>query len=191
MFKAGTPNRGWLIRPSTSGTGDGWTMRSSENGADATQRPTLEIVYSVSTPATPYTSWAAARGLGAANNGPNADPDHNGADNLAEFAYNLNPLGADALPLTATGTNGMPVASFVPGVASEGTLEIQFVRRKGPSSAGLTYTVQFSNDLVSWSEGLEPIVTSLGDEWERVRVRDAVSSPEAARFARIGLALRP
>ncbi len=38
----------------------------------------------------------------------NADPDHDGADSLAEFAYNTNPLIADAWPVGANGTNGLP-----------------------------------------------------------------------------------
>src|SRR6185369_8224276 len=59
LFRKGTVNRGWLVRASTSGTGDGWTFRSSE-AATTTQRPVLEILYSLPTP---YSIWAAGKGL--------------------------------------------------------------------------------------------------------------------------------
>jgi len=188
LFKAGTANRGWVIRPSSSGGGDGWTLKSSEYAADSALRPALEIVYSV--PVTPYTAWAAARGLTSANNSPNANPDLDGADNLAEFAYNLNPLAADALPVDITGTNGLPAARYV-GSESDGVLEVEFVRRKGPSAAGLDYTAHFSSDLRTWSAGLTPVVTSLNADWDRVRVRDAVPGPNANRFARVVVTLQP
>jgi hypothetical protein len=174
-----------LIRPSTSGTGDGWTLKSSEYGSDPTLRPTLEIVYSVPTPASPYAIWAAARGLTGVNNSPGADPDDDGADNLAEFAYNLNPLVVDSVALTPTGTSGLPAALY-----SDGGLGVQFIRRKGPSSVGLSYAVQFSSDFSDWSPGLAPSVTPVAEDWERVTVRDASVGPSASRFARIKLTLQ-
>jgi|GEM_PF-756728 hypothetical protein len=188
LFKAGTNNRGWVIRPSSAGTGDGWTFKSSEFAADSTLRPTLEIVYS--TPLTPYAAWALARGLTGANNAPAADPDSDRADNLAEFAYNLHPLLADAVPISLLGTNGMPAARYLPNV-SGGVLEVEFPRRKGPNAAGLTYTVQFSGDLTAWSAGIPSSVTSLNADWDRVRVRDGVSGPNSSRFARVVLTLQP
>jgi hypothetical protein len=188
LFKAGTPNRGWVVRPSTSGTGDGWTIKSSEYATDPTLRPALEIVYSV--PSTPYTTWAAARGLTAVNNSPNANPDLDRADNLAEFAYNLNPLVADAQPIALGGTNGLPAARYLPNV-SGGVLEVDFPRRKGATAVGLTYTIQFSSNLTAWSAGLAPTVTSLNADWDRVTVRDPVSGPNANRFARVVVALQP
>ncbi len=187
LFKAGTANRGWVIRPSSSGSGDGWTMKSSEYATDPALRPALEIVYS--TP-TPYATWAAARGLVATNNSPNANPDFDRADNLAEFAYNLNPLAADSQPISPTGTNGLPAARYLSNV-SGGVLEVQFPRRKGPTAIGLAYTVQFSGNLTNWSAGQAPVVTSLNAEWDRVTVRDALPGPNAQRFGRIVLTLQP
>jgi hypothetical protein len=186
LFKAGTANRGWYIRPSSTGTGDGWTFRSSENASN-TLRPALEIVYSLPTP---YSLWAAARGLTSLNNGPKANPDNDGADNLTEFAYNLNPLVADSRPVTPAGTNGLPAAYYLPNV-SNGILEVQFLRRKGNTAAGLTYTIQFSSDLVSWSAGQAPVVISLNVDWDRVTVRDGLGGPNPKRFARVVLALQP
>ena len=110
--------------------------------------------------------------------------DLDGAINLAEFAYNLDPLVVDAVPVTATGTNGLPAARYLANV-SGGVLEVQFVRRKGPTAVGLTYAVQFSGNLAGWTSGLAPVVTALSTDWERVTVRDAVSGPSTSRFGRV------
>ena len=59
LFKAGTPNRGWVIRPAGNGTGNGWTFKSGEYLTAPTLRPSLEIVYSVPTPTAPVTLVAA------------------------------------------------------------------------------------------------------------------------------------
>ena len=187
LFKAGTANRGWVIRPSSSGTGDGWTFRSSDYATNAALRPALEIVYSLPTP---YSIWASARGLTSLNNAFTADPDRDGANNLTEFSYNLNPLVADARPVTPTGTNGLPAAKFLPNV-SNGILEVDFIRRKGTNAAGLSYSIQFSGNLTTWVNGQPPTVTSLNAEWERVTVRDSVGGPNARRFARVVLGLQP
>lgn len=190
LFKGGTANRGWLIRPSTTGSGDGWTMKSSEYVADVALRPTLEIVYSIPVPSGPYAAWAAAQGLSGPNSAPNADPDGDGADNLAEFAYNLNPLAGDSGSVTLSGTNGLPAASYLSGV-SGGVLEVQFIRRKGSTAAGLTYAIQFSGDLSSWVPGLAPAVGEINPDWERVTVRDAAAGSDQSRFARVVLRLQP
>ena len=191
LFKAGTPNRGWVVRPSSTGTGDGWTMKSSEYTADPALRPALEIVYSVTnTSNSPYFIWAAARGLTPENNAPNANPDQDGADNLAEFAHNLDPLLADSQPITPSTTNGLPAARYLSGV-SGGILEVEFPRRRGSTAVGLTYTVQFSSDLVNWSAGQSPMLTSINADWDRMTVRDALAGPNPNRFARVRLTLQP
>jgi phosphatidylinositol-3-phosphatase len=135
LFRSGTPNRGWVIRPSSTGSGNGWTFKSSEF-TDSTKRPTLEIVYSV--PVTPYTTWAASNNLTGANAAASADPDLDGASNLLEFAYNMNPKVADAFTVATNGVSGLPAAHYL--TTSGGILEIEFLRRKGPTAVGLTYT---------------------------------------------------
>lgn len=187
LFKAGTANHGWVVRPSSSAAGDGWTIRSSENTADPTLRPTLEIVYSL--PVITYGTWSVASGLSGLNNAPEADPDLDGASNLVEFAYNLNPLVPDARPVTPAGTNGLPSPRYL-GNPSSSILQVQFIRRKAALTAGLTYSLQFSADLVTWSSNQTSGVTSLNADWERVTVRDT-ASPNPNRFARVVLALQP
>src|SRR4029078_11533907 len=89
LFRTGTPNLGWLIRPSSTGTGNGWTFKSSEASADQTQRPRLEIIYNA-VPLSPYAAWINSFALTGTNATPSADPDHDGVINSAEFAYNMN-----------------------------------------------------------------------------------------------------
>jgi hypothetical protein len=187
LFRNGVTNCGWLIRASSSAGGDSWNFNSSEVTVQS-HRPALEVVYSLPTP---YSIWAATKGLSTANNDPTTDPDHDGASNLAEFAYNLNPLAPDARPLAPGGTNGLPLVRFLPGV-SGGVMEMEFVRRKGTTAAGLTYTAQFSDDFdTAWINGQTPVVTSLNPDWDRIVVRDATPGPKPRRFGKVTLALQP
>src|SRR5204863_7875833 len=124
LFRNGAANYGWLIRPSTTGTGNGWTMKSSE-AADIMQRPALVIIYTVS----PYLTWARSFALSGADAEPTADPDHDGVQNVAEFAYNMNPRIADAHWVSPSGNTGLPAARYTAGSGS--ALEVDFMRRKG------------------------------------------------------------
>jgi hypothetical protein len=141
-------------------------------------------------PENPYATWVSSLGLAGADASPNADPDQDGADNLREFAHNLDPRFADVRPIAPTPTNGLPTARFLSDV-SNGILEVQFLGRKGPTAAGLDYKVEFSGDLKGWSSGMAPVVTSVSADWERVTVRDSTVGPQSSRFARIQLILQP
>jgi hypothetical protein len=187
-FQAGTANRGWLLRPSTTGTGDGWTIKSSEYTVDVTLRPTLEITYTPQS--TPYTQWTATRGLTATNNATTADPDGDGAVNLLEFAFNLDPLRSDAVPVAPAGLAGLPDAHvlLLPGGP---VAEVSFLRRKAPTGTGLSYTAQFGGRLTSWTTGSAPVVTPLNTDWERVTVRDSVTPGQSSRFVRVAVNLTP
>jgi hypothetical protein len=190
LFRSGTANRGWVIRPSSSGTGNGWTMYLSEAVSSDVERPTLEITYSLPVSTGPFAAWAISKGLTSTNNSPSDDPDRDGASNLAEFAYNLNPFVADARPVTPSGTAGLPAPRYLPGVSS-GILEMEFLRRKGPTAAGLTYTAQFSDNLLnSWVSGQTPTVTSISADWERVVVRDSVTGPNPRGFGKVVVTLQ-
>lgn len=181
LFRTGTANRGWLIRPSSTGSGDGWTMKSSES-LDQTMRPRLEIIYSV--PPTPYQVWATANGLSGTNAVPGADPDHDGVANVVEFASNLNPQVADRATLPPNGTAGLPAARYVLG----GVLEVEFLRRRG--TTGLTYAAQFADEITgSWVNAQDPAVTIINGTWERVRFR-AVGAGAPRRFARVEVSLQ-
>lgn len=188
LFKNGTPNRGWVIRPSITGSGDGWTLYSSESTTSSELRPALEVVYSL--PVTTYASWSLARGLNAVNNDPSADPDHDGANNLAEFSYNLNPLIPDMHSVPNFGTNGLPSVRRVISGANE-LLQVQYVRRKAATVSGLVYSLQFSADLVTWATNQTIAVSSINSDWERVVARTPANGPNPKLFARIALSLQP
>jgi hypothetical protein len=189
LFRTGTTNRGWVIRPASSGTGNDWTMKSSETISDQTQRPTLEITYSL--PNSPYFLWALSKNLNSTNNAPADDPDRDGASNLIEFAYNMDPLLPDARPVTPTGTAGLPAGRYFSNI-SGGILQVNFLRRKGLNAAGLIYAAQFSDNLLgSWVNGQTPVVVSINAEWDRVIVRDSVPGPNPQRFGKVTVTLQP
>ena len=129
---AGAPNRGWALLP--RGT-DGWVSASSE-GATASQRPMLEIAYTVPV-AAGYAAWQLAKfGTAAGQAGSLAgdDPDGDGAINLLEYALNTPPLRAAKGDLPAMSNDG-PQAT------------LRFFRNLDASD--ITLTVQATSDLAA------------------------------------------
>jgi hypothetical protein len=179
MFRTGTPNRGWLLRPSSSGSGNARTLKSREASADPTLRPTLEILYHVQvTPVWPYNGLFGVQC-------PGADGDRDGASNLTG-SHNLNPHLKDANPVAVDGTSA---SSRAPPDA-ESPLEVEFLRRRGSTAEGLSYAAEFTNDLSeAWVAGQLPTVTPIDADWERVRVREASVGPAPQRFARVVVTL--
>jgi hypothetical protein len=89
----------------------------------------------------PFDQWRVDRfGLTAAQTAagaPNADPDGDGLDNLTEYALGSNPLTSSdspALPAVAI-ESGIAILRFTPS----------------PVTPGVALTVQFSNDIGSWT----------------------------------------
>ena len=111
--------------------------------------------------ATPYDTWAAAKGLDGTpgkEKGPAADPDHDGRNNLEEFAFDGNPLsGANdgkvvGKVATLADTNKvftltLPVRT---GATFSGTTEQISTRVDG-----IVYTIQGSDTLAAASWNLE------------------------------------
>ena len=96
--------------------------------------------------------------------GPLADPDFDGISNLAEFAFDTDPhsgaSGPASLsyvgPLAGVGAleaTGHPVTLFDTSTVSD--FRAVFIRRASAYTAGLTYDVVFSNDLVTWTPVVE------------------------------------
>ncbi|MCF7730648.1 MAG: hypothetical protein K9N23_03130 [Akkermansiaceae bacterium] len=68
------------------GTGT-WTVQLDGTGTQ------LQVVYTTGgTAPSAYDIWAVAKGLTAGNRAPELDPDHDNSNNLAEFAFNGDPL---------------------------------------------------------------------------------------------------
>lgn len=122
--------------------------------------------------------------------GWNADPDHDGLQNLTERAFNLGPLqsATPILPASA-GTSGLPRITYV-----NGRLQMEYIRMKPSITSDIIYTPQFSSTLGSgsWSDfiGTET-VTSIDANWENVKLTDTASPAPATvlRFARVKLTL--
>ena len=125
------------------------------------------------TSATTWTAiqaWRVSKGL-ALNALDTADPDNDGLNNLLEYALDRNPLAADSTPPT---TGSIESAT--------GRLQLTFLRAR--SATELTYTVQASGDLVTWSD----LVTNPGTVGNSVTVTDTPPAAAIRRFLRLKVA---
>lgn len=121
------------------------------------------------------------------NSGDGADsaaPWGDGVANLLKYALNLDPTAPDASVMTVTGTKGLPLA----GLDAAGRLTFTFVRRSVGTRPGITYTVQFSDDLVAWTSNpsATETATPIDAEFDRVVVADSVAAGAVRRrFVRL------
>lgn len=126
---------------------DVWTLVDGANTwtfSEATG--VLSLQSPVST--TPYTAWASANGLAGADVAASADPDHDGANNLLEYALDGDPLLADGTlthsrVLNIAGTPYLTLTIAVRGGAN-------FTGTTALASApidGVTYSVEGATDL--------------------------------------------
>lgn len=138
-----------------------------------------------------YEAWlklyfSPAQIANAAISGKSADHDADGIRNLLEFALHLDPTFAETITLTpGTGIRGLPHGSMVD---DNGTprLALEFVRRSATSGAGVSYVVEFSQDLITWNSGGSSSSQSINSRWERVTVMDPTPSSSAPmRYARL------
>ncbi|MBX7212133.1 MAG: cadherin-like beta sandwich domain-containing protein [Verrucomicrobiaceae bacterium] len=99
---------------------------------------------------TPFEDWALANSVTGTNSAPAADYDNDGIPNLIEWAFGLNAALAGNASLALAGNTltgrGGPVTMDTPG----GRVAV-FCRRLDYLALGLTYTVEFSADLSSWT----------------------------------------
>ena len=106
---------------------------------------------------------------------------------LLRYAFNLG-IDEPARYLGPGEHNGFPRIWFNP---ARHRLWVEFVRRKPAMNPGVSYHVQFSSDLTSWtSSGVEVTRIPIDAVWERVCYEDRVDAPEATpRFARVGVTM--
>lgn len=147
----------------TSGAGT-WTAQKTGN--------TLELVYTSGAAPIAFGSWALGKGLdGTAGkeNGVAADPDGDGKNNLAEFAFDGNPLnGSDSgkfYSLIADSSDVDVNKELILTVAVRKTAPV-FAGTPSPVSTvdGITYTIQGSSDLAAFSTSVSvvaPVITGL------------------------------
>lgn len=148
---------------------------------------------------TDFAAWAPLQSLGGGNAATTADPDGDGLSNLLEYALGLDPLsaGTPAADMGGNGGKGLPTLTTVDD-AGIARLEITFIRP--PDRDDLRYTVEVSDDLVTWTPGhtygigvtnlpglptQEMERTTLAGGSQRIRVRDLGGADPTRRFMRV------
>jgi autotransporter-associated beta strand protein len=145
------------------------------------QGNTLQLVY---TPA-PYLAWAALKGLTAANNGVEADPDNDGISNLQEYYFDGNPLSGSSSPL--------------PQMASDANYVIFRFQRRDDAEAEMSAQVaQYSSTLTNWNtlpipatsvaadgNGVIVNVAENGTSADDVEIKIPIGSVPGRIFARV------
>ena len=165
-------------------------------GPTGTLLPRQTIPASALRQATALTNFRTTYALASDGSQDLLTPAADGVPNLLKYAFNMLGSGTGQAPTIATpnaatlapsGSVGLPFASLGSGPAA-GKLQLTFIRRKSSAYPypGITYAVEFSNDLASWAPN--PSATespvSLDATFERVTVTDS-AAVSARRFARV------
>jgi hypothetical protein len=132
-----------------------------------------------------------------ADSASNADPDGDGKTNLEEFAFGTNPnsnsSGTNSLAYTGTfaaatlSVTGQPTMRFERSSTTGVDNRAVFTRRADHASLGLTYTIQFSANMTTWSTSTTiPTVLNTQGDYQLVSVRYPLFvGGRPARFFRI------
>lgn len=142
------------------------------------------------TPVNTYALWVTENSLTGPEATPETDFDHDGLTNLTEFALGMNPrLAAQAHLRVQDGSitqYGLPQVRVV-GSGNQRKLRVEHTRRTG--DATLSYTVQFSSDLINWTNATQAATVLATDgSYQAVAVEDVPFDPaKSRRFARVRL----
>ncbi|MGB8170299.1 MAG: kelch repeat-containing protein [Chthoniobacteraceae bacterium] len=120
------------------------TLTASDNASPPnvrTQNVTITRLLDADTDGLPDV-WQDARGLTGGDRGPTADPDHNGLNNLLEYAFNLAP-GASGFP-------GLPAVAVALN-PDDGKLHLHLSYQHWIDGGGLQYVVETATDFANWS----------------------------------------
>ena len=124
----------------------------------------------------------------------------NGQKNVANFAFGLSPTTGGGGPLVFNGTlaGGTVGALGLPRVWMEPTgngtgFSALFIQRKDAALAGLTYTVEFSADVTTWSaSATAPTVLADDGTYQIMGVPyPPLVNGAQARFSRVRVTLAP
>ena len=135
------------------------------------------------------------------NIGNSEDFDSDGIVNLLEFAFGTNPAVSSLGSLQYGGTfagngaitaRGQPITAFE-SIATGIDFRALFVRRVDYVAAGLTYTVQFSADMLSWTASAAvPVVLANDGTYQIVSVPyPPFVNGRKARFFRVQVTIVP
>ncbi|MCF6238660.1 MAG: fibronectin type III domain-containing protein, partial [Candidatus Marinimicrobia bacterium] len=124
-----------------------------------------------------YQLWLQSNGLPIDESGegaPDAQPAHDGIDNLTKYGLGLNPLVSGYSGRISFGLMKISGISYLTFTYS----------RPYPAPGGITYTVKASGDLKGWSSsGLVETANTINDGLRTITIRDAVSGK--SRFMRL------
>jgi hypothetical protein len=159
------------------GVGANWMASTVIGGTPGYDEPASAGTYAAWVQA----SFAPAQQVNPAVSAATADPDGDGFDNLAEFAFAMQPLVAD-----------QPVMAFV--WSANGVQTYPGLRFHRPVANGeLGYELRASNDLETWTTvATQPVQSApLGNGVEEVVFRDTQPSTAPQRFLRLRVTLVP
>lgn len=177
---SGTPSGSGSFTPSFTAT--------NATGASSAQSVSVTIAA-----ANGLVSFRSSNSLATNGTQDSLTPAGDGVANLLKYAFNM--LGAgtgQAVNLTTPNARSFVAGGIagLPLVNTDGTgkLQISFVRRKAASNSGITYSVEFSNDLAagSWAvnaSATTSIPVSIDANYESVTVTDHLA--QSKRFVRV------
>ena len=164
-----------LLNVTAADAGDYRAVISNSGGG--TNSAVAKLVVNVV--ADPFVAWAASTGLTGAAADPAADPDLDGAENLAEFYYGTSPTDGAAKPSFAVSTET---------AGGLGYPAVTVVRRA--AVGGITFEAKVASG-VDFADDLGVVVVSatpLGDGFERVLIRSGTAATaRGAQFFRLTL----
>ena len=143
-----------------TGVPSGYTLNYAYN--DGTSSNNIALV---STSSTPYSTWAGGYGLGGGNELQGADPDHDGVNNLMEFALNGDPTrGADnGLRTTLIQDASAPAGNELTltlAVRDSATFATGAGGAQTATVDGVVYTIQGSLDLSGFTSPVSVVGTA-------------------------------
>ena len=143
---------------------------------------------------TPWQFWQKTYFFGAdltnvAKSGPSANPDGDALVNLLEFAFGTAPTTRNSSLVAESGGSIVSLGAPVPRVIGGNSFAL-FARRKNFSAAALTYTVQFSVDLASWTDSnATPDLLADNGTMQVVSIPFPILSGKLARYFRVRVAM--
>lgn len=137
-----------------------------------------------------YQVWTSLQGIAASAAPQSGNYTGDGVASLTKFAFGVPLTQSSPGPLIVTGSGGSAILAKTGMSIVQHTgqvLAITYIRRKTAASEGLTYQVQFSDDLIAWTPAtLPPTVIASNTDYEAVTVPDVVpTGPQPRRFVQL------
>src|ERR1051325_1077303 len=181
---AGFANSNVLATAVTFDRAGAYVLRLS--GSDTQVEMSSDLAVNVNFNPNIYADWTSLNFPGIIDPviiGISADPDHDGTQNLVEFALGMNPNVPDAFPFT-THDPGLPIGQIR---SIFGTNYLTLLVKRPIGRIGLNYASEVSSDLATWTTGIqEGVPFNNGDGTETVIFRDPFPlTTSSQRFIRL------